>query len=61
MQEIIECYEPLLGLARKELQTYLQENITFYLDSGLQAGLNLYYQLAHKHGLIERVKPMQFA
>ncbi|MEP6921349.1 MAG: menaquinone biosynthesis protein [bacterium] len=59
-QQIIDYYEPFLGLPRSELQTYLTKNITFFLDAELRAGLNLYYELAHKHGLIESVKPLQF-
>ena len=59
-QQIIDYYEPLLGLPRSELEIYLTKNITFYLDSELGAGLDLYYKLAHKHHLIETVKPLQF-
>jgi chorismate dehydratase len=56
--EIIDFYEPLLGLSRKELETYLRENITFYLDDELRAGLNLFYKLAHKHSLIPALRPL---
>jgi chorismate dehydratase len=54
--KIIDFYEPLLGLPRKELQTYLYQNITFYLNDELRAGLDLYYRLAQKHGLIPTKK-----
>jgi chorismate dehydratase len=60
LEKIIDYYEPLLGLPRKELRTYLTSNITFRLDAELRAGLDLYYKLAHKHGLIESVKPLRF-
>jgi chorismate dehydratase len=58
-EEIIDFYQPLLDLPRTELQTYLHENISFYMDAGMRAGLDLYYELAHKHGLIPAVKPLK--
>lgn len=59
-EEIIDYYQPLLGLTRAELKIYLHENISFSLDDELRAGLNLYFELAHKHGLTPNVKPLQF-
>ncbi len=56
--EIIDCYEQSLGLSRSELETYLTENITFFLDDNLLKGLQLYYDLAHKHWLIPGPKPL---
>jgi hypothetical protein len=57
-EEIIDFYQPLLGLARDELQAYLSENLSFFPDGELRAGLDLYYKLAHKNGLIPAVKPL---
>jgi len=57
-EEIIDRYQPLLGLPRAELHTYLYQNISFSLDAELRAGLELYYELAHKHGLIPALKPL---
>ncbi len=56
--EIIDYYELKLGVSRSELETYLTENITFFLDDDLRQGLELYYRLAHKHGLIPALKPL---
>lgn len=56
--EIIDFYQPLLGLPRDELQAYLAENLSFAFDDELRAGLDLYYKLAYKHGLIAAVKPL---
>jgi chorismate dehydratase len=58
MEEIIDFYHPLLGLPREDLENYLRQNITFTLNSELRAGLELYYQLAHKHRLIDGLKPL---
>ena len=57
-EEIIDYYEQHLDLARSELETYLTDNITFFLDDDLRQGLELYYKLAHKHGLIPGLKPL---
>lgn len=57
-EEIIDFYQPLLGLTRDELNTYLHENISFSLDTELRAGLDLFYKLAHKHNLIPALKPL---
>jgi chorismate dehydratase len=59
MEEIIDVYQPLLGLPRVGLQNYLQRSISFWLDEELRAGLDLYYKLAFKHGLITALKPLK--
>ncbi len=56
--EIVEYYQPRLGLERSELENYLLQNITFHMEADMRAGLELYWRLAHKHGLIRRVKPL---
>lgn len=58
--EIIDFYQPLLGLSRDDLQTYLRDCISFFLDDELRAGLNLFYKLAHKHSLIPALQPLNF-
>jgi len=57
--EIISEYQRVLGLSRDSLQDYLDKNICFRLDNQMQQGLNLYYELAYKHGLIEAIKPLR--
>ncbi len=58
LEEIIDFYQPLLGLTRDDLETYLQENISFSLDDELRAGLDLFFKLAHKQNLIPVLKPL---
>lgn len=60
VEEIIDFYEPLLGLSREELRTYLCDNISFSLDDEMRAGLELYFKLAHKHGLIPGLRPLRY-
>jgi len=58
-KEIVDVYERLLGLSRDDLRTYLHENITFSMNEEMRAGLKLYFELAHKHGIISAVKPLK--
>jgi chorismate dehydratase len=60
-EEIVEYYEPLLCLSREELRIYLHENISFSIDEEMRAGLDLYFKLAHKHGIITRLKSLKMA
>ena len=55
---IVEQYQKLLGLSRDSLQEYLDWNICFEVDAQLRRGLELYFQLAHKHGLLDQVRPL---
>jgi chorismate dehydratase len=57
--DIIDYYSAMLGLARDSLKEYLEENISFQLDEEMRSGLDLYFSLAHKHGLLPTVKPLK--
>jgi chorismate dehydratase len=59
VEEIAESYETTLRLPRSELCEYLLENISFTLDAEMRAGLDLFYTLAHKHGLLDTVRPLE--
>jgi chorismate dehydratase len=58
--EIVSNYETDISLSRDELTTYLSQNISYSIDPSMQEGLELYFRLAHKHGLIPRIKPLDF-
>ncbi len=60
LEEIVAEYERELGLPRAELREYLTENICFHLDEEMRAGLDLFYELARKHDLIEGVRRLVF-
>lgn len=57
IEEIIRSYESRLRLSRDELREYLLENISFQLDPEMRAGLDLFYNLAQKHGMIPALRP----
>jgi chorismate dehydratase len=58
--EIAAEYERELGRPRAELVRYLTENICFELDEGMRAGLELFFRLAHKHGVTCESRPLKF-
>jgi chorismate dehydratase len=59
IEEIVAEYSEQLKLPREELREYLTENVSFSLDEEMRAGLELYFALARKHGLIESVRPLR--
>lgn len=60
VEDIVESYKHQLPLSLNDLRRYLTENIVFHVDETMQRGLELYYQLAFKHRLIESTKPLRF-
>lgn len=60
IEEILTYYEREIPLARDDLREYLAEDITFHIDEAMKDGMNLYFDLAHKHRLIEQVKSSRF-
>jgi chorismate dehydratase len=60
LDEIIANYESEILLNRAEFYKYLSENIAYSIDDSMQKGLELYFQLARKNGLIEDLKPLRF-
>ena len=61
LAEIVSQYEKPLSLSQESMLHYLTENISFAPDEEMMAGLQLYYELARKHGLIDEIKPLRYA
>jgi len=59
LEQIAEEYASSLSLPASELELYLRQNISFRMDSSMRAGLDLYYELAQRHKLIDAVKPLK--
>lgn len=49
-----------IELSPDEIKDYLTRNIAFQMDAEMKQGLELYFELAHKHKLIDRAKPLEF-
>ena len=60
IDEIVDYYLTRIPLSREELRFYLTDNIAFDLDDQMQNGLELYFQLAAKHELIDELKEPVF-
>jgi chorismate dehydratase len=60
IDEIVSNYETDLTLSREELHAYMSENISYSIDDSMREGLDLYFALAHKQGLIPEMKPLDF-
>lgn len=60
LDEIVANYETEISLARDDFKKYLSENISYAVDDSMRAGLSLYFELARKHRLIERSKPLRY-
>ncbi len=60
IEEILSHYEREIPLRRDELREYLTDDITFHIDDPMKQGMQLYFDLAYKHRLIEQVKPSMF-
>jgi chorismate dehydratase len=60
LDEIIANYETDIALTREDFRKYLSENISYSIDESMQKGLELYFELANKNGLLEGRKPLKF-
>lgn len=60
LAEIAANYHTEIGLSNSEMFEYLSENISYSIDPSMQAGLDLYLQLAAKHDLVPIFRPLEF-
>ena len=49
-----------IGLSPDEIKDYLTRNIAFQMDEDMRSGLQLYFELARKHELINEARPLEF-
>ncbi len=53
LDDIVANYEQEIGLDREELKIYLSENISYSIDDSMQEGMELFFSLAKKNGLVK--------
>jgi predicted solute-binding protein len=58
--EIVANYRNEITLAPEDFKKYLMENISYTIDDSMHSGLELYFELAAKHSLVEENKPLNF-
>lgn len=60
LDEIASSHRHQVPLSIEEIKKYLTQNIAFRMDEEMQQGLQLYFDLARKHKLIENTKPLEY-
>ena len=60
IDEIAANYSSQIGLSRDEITKYLTENISYSIDAEMRDGMEMYFKLAEKHGLIEQCREIKF-
>ena len=52
---------PELQRTSDEMIRYLGDNISYSLDEGMKRGMELYFELAKKNGLLAENRPLVYA
>ncbi|MCO6511707.1 MAG: menaquinone biosynthesis protein [Aridibacter famidurans] len=60
IDEIIANYSDEIPLDDEEFRQYLTSSITFSVSEKLEAGMNLFFELSGKHGLIEKARQLEY-
>lgn len=60
LDEIIANYKTEIKLPCEDFKKYLSENISYSIDDSMEKGLELYFKLAHNHGLCENNEELLF-
>jgi chorismate dehydratase len=53
-------FAPHIGFSTDEMRRYLTENVVYSIDDSMQRGMELYFELAAKHKLIDAKRPLVF-
>ncbi len=59
-EDIAANYAADIGLSRDEMKSYLTENISYSINDSMRRGMELYFELAAKHGLIAKIRELVF-
>ncbi len=60
IDEISSNYESDIGLSHTEMDQYLTENIVYEPNELMLRGMDLYFELAHHHGLIDMRRAIEY-
>jgi chorismate dehydratase len=60
IDEIVANYESQIDIGRSEMHEYLSTNISYSIDDSMMSGLELYFKLAAKNGLIANNNVLRF-
>ena len=60
LDQIAANYQSQIKLAPEDLKKYLSENISYTINDKMRQGMELYFKLARKIGLIEEELPVKY-
>lgn len=60
LDRVLVDYTHPIEFSGDEIKQYLTENIVFQVDEQMRKGLTTYFDLAQKHELVDRVRPIEF-
>jgi len=60
IDEIVSNYITELPVGRDNLVEYLSENVSYSIDDSMQKGMELYFELAKKNGLLSDTRPLVY-
>lgn len=60
IDEIAANYTSEIPLSLDDLRIYLSKNISYSIDNSMREGMELYFDLARKNGLLAKNKPLAF-
>lgn len=61
LDEIVANYETDIHLGPGEMRNYLSENISYSIDESMWSGMDLYFELAAKNGLIGKYNSLKMS
>ncbi|MEO8573692.1 MAG: menaquinone biosynthesis protein [Pyrinomonadaceae bacterium] len=61
IDEIVSNYLPDIKISTEDFRTYLTKNISYKIDEELERGMKLYFDLANKHRLCEKIRELAYA
>ena len=60
IEQIVQDYKDRLQLPVDDLRDYLTNSVTYDMDQHLRSGMELYFEIAARQGLIEQQRPLEF-
>jgi chorismate dehydratase len=60
LAEISQNYAEGLGVEAEKIERYLAKNITYHVEAEMEAGMNLFFDLAARHGVIDQRRPVEY-
>ena len=60
LEEIAANYQTEIPIGRENLIEYLSQNVSYSIDDSMKKGMELYFELAKKNGLLSENRPIVF-